>query len=127
MWMSNDNEKTLQAGGFLNEQSGYQDRSNAQTSAIARDHDTGKPLKRAMTKRHLVMISLGGAIGTGLFRFGRCDFTGRAGGSYFIVFARWRDCLHGHALFWGSLRCICRCRVRLVNMPERTLAREQAT
>lgn len=25
------------------------------------------PLKRAMTKRHLIMLSLGGAIGTGLF------------------------------------------------------------
>ncbi|MBL8320819.1 MAG: amino acid permease, partial [Acinetobacter sp.] len=30
-------------------------------------HGTSAPLKRAMSTRHLVMISLGGAIGTGLF------------------------------------------------------------
>ncbi len=125
--MSNDNEKTLQAGGFLNEQSGYQDRSNAQTSAIARDHDTGKPLKRAMTKRHLVMISLGGAIGTGLF-LGSGDVISQAGPVGAIL-----SYLLGGVIAYmvmlclGSLRCICRCRVRLVNMPERTLAREQAT
>lgn len=33
----------------------------------ASHHGTSAPLKRAMSTRHLVMISLGGAIGTGLF------------------------------------------------------------
>ena len=40
--------------------------------------EVGKPLKRAMTKRHLVMISLGGAIGTGLF-LGSGDVISQAG------------------------------------------------
>ncbi len=33
----------------------------------ASQHGSSAPLKRAMSTRHLVMISLGGAIGTGLF------------------------------------------------------------
>ena len=60
--MSNNNDKTFLSGECLSEQYVSQGSSNTiSTSEI----EVGKPLKRAMTKRHLVMISLGGAIGTG--------------------------------------------------------------
>ena len=39
--------------------------SNHQNDAVHQGNTM--PLKRAMSTRHLVMISLGGAIGTGLF------------------------------------------------------------
>ncbi len=39
--------------------------SNHQNGAVHQGNT--EPLKRAMSTRHLVMISLGGAIGTGLF------------------------------------------------------------
>jgi S-methylmethionine transporter len=38
----------------------------SESSNIASSNDSA-PLKRAMSTRHLVMLSLGGAIGTGLF------------------------------------------------------------
>jgi len=44
----------------------------------ASQHGSSAPLKRAMSTRHLVMISLGGAIGTGLF-LGSGDVISQAG------------------------------------------------
>ena len=73
--MSNNNDKTFLSGECLSEQYVSQGSSNTiSTSEI----EVGKPLKRAMTKRHLVMISLGGAIGTGLF-LGSGDVISQAG------------------------------------------------
>jgi len=63
--MSNNNEKIFPSGEVLGEQYVVQQDTCSKTEVSAAETD--KPLKRAMTKRHLVMISLGGAIGTGLF------------------------------------------------------------
>ena len=52
------------SGEVLGEQYVVQQDTCSKTEVSAAETD--KPLKRAMTKRHLVMISLG-AIGTGLF------------------------------------------------------------
>ncbi len=57
------------------------------------------PLKRAMSTRHLVMISLGGAIGTGLF-LGSGEVIAQTGpvGAIISVFFRRYYRLYGDAL-----------------------------
>jgi S-methylmethionine transporter len=75
--MSNNNEKSFLSGECLSEQYVPQQDTSSQSS-MSLSGEVGKPLKRAMTKRHLVMISLGGAIGTGLF-LGSGDVISQAG------------------------------------------------
>ncbi len=81
----------------------------------ASQHGSSAPLKRAMSTRHLVMISLGGAIGTGLF-LGSGDVISQAGPigaiiSYFlggliaytVMLCLGRTCgsCTGIRFFWG--------------------------
>ncbi|WP_151790251.1 amino acid permease [Acinetobacter junii] len=76
--MSNNNEKTFPSGELLSEQYVPQQDTSSHLNTSLSEVDVTKPLKRAMTKRHLVMISLGGAIGTGLF-LGSGDVISQAG------------------------------------------------
>lgn len=76
--MSNNNEKTFLTGDVLSGDYAPQQESSQQSNVSSSGVVVGQPLKRAMTKRHLVMLSLGGAIGTGLF-LGSGDVISQAG------------------------------------------------
>ncbi|ENW19151.1 amino acid permease [Acinetobacter haemolyticus] len=76
--MSNNNEKTFLTGDVLGGDYAPQQESSQQSNVSSSGVVVGQPLKRAMTKRHLVMLSLGGAIGTGLF-LGSGDVISQAG------------------------------------------------
>ncbi|ENX17798.1 hypothetical protein F895_00521 [Acinetobacter sp. CIP 64.2] len=76
--MSNNNEKTFSSGEILSGSYVPQQEVTSASGISSAEIEAGKPLKRAMTKRHLVMISLGGAIGTGLF-LGSGDVISQAG------------------------------------------------
>ncbi|RLZ08797.1 amino acid permease [Acinetobacter sp. 2JN-4] len=76
--MSNNNEKTFLSGDVLEGQYVPQQDTSNPSNISSSEIVVGQPLKRAMTKRHLVMLSLGGAIGTGLF-LGSGDVISQAG------------------------------------------------